>query len=434
MKRIVSLLCLLSLSCTPIVESMLQSPKDGSTDQVGPDGPDIEPDRDAAPDQPSDGEDMIVDVPIVTVNTACNAMTLPTEFECYDKTNCGDGPPIDCGENCDDNNLVNGDGCDPACLFETRVCTWAQPILDPADIVVEGEFLYVSDDSGCFILRLPLGGGDATIFAGQPGLCEYTDGAPEEAKFNGPMGLEVLGSRLVVVDSRNSLIRTVDMADRHVETLAGGGEDPLEGPCDQVRFVMPMGIATDGENLYVADMGNHRVAMIQDPMGACSVHSLPSTGLEGPAAVAIHPLYPAHLYVADTTLNAIYRYDLPGGTPVKIAGNPGSAGSTDAIGSEATFDRPLGLDSNGVVLIVADSARHLLREIEIQTGPGSVCDECRVTTVAGQSSRSGCIDTEVSGHNATLSGPRCAAFGRGPEGIYRFFFCDPGCDAVRVVK
>jgi len=420
-------LCLLSLSCTPIVESMLLSPRDGSTDVVVPDGPDILPDRDVAPDQPADGEDVLVDAPVVTVNTECNYMTLPDDFSCYSKPNCGNDS-IQCGENCDQNNLNNGDGCDPACLLETKVCTWAGPIFDPADVVVEGDHLYVSDDSSCFILKIPLGGGDAMLFAGQPGQCEYRDGAAADARFNGPMGLEVMGSSLVVVDSRNNLVRTVNMSDRTVATVAGGGDGtaPLDGDCDQIRFSMPMGIATDGESLYVADMGNGRVAVIQDPLGSCSVHSLPQGELVRPAALAIDFSSPTHLYVTDSMQNAIYRYDLPSGMPVAIAGNPGSAGAENGVGAAATFDRPLGIDSNGVILIVADSANHLLREIEIEP----FCDQCRVSTMAGSARAADCVDTMVRGDASRLSGPRCVTF----EGPYRFFFCDSGCDAIRVGK
>jgi len=410
---------------------MLLSPRDGTTDQVVPDGQDLAPDSDVAPDLPADGEDLPIDVPTVSVNVACNAMTLPSLFDCYNKADCGNNRS-DCAENCDDGNLSNGDGCDPACLLETKVCTWAEPILDPADIVVEGDHLYVSDNSDCFILRIPLAGGDAVVFAGQPGQCDYEDGAPESAKFNGPMGLEIMGSHLVVVDSRNDLVRMVNLSDRTVTTLAGStdGTGPLEGDCSMVSFSMPMGIATDGSSLYVADHGNGRVAEIMNPMEMCSVHSLPSAELAGPAALTIHPSQWTALYVADSIQNAIYRYDLPGGTPIAIAGNPGSAGWVDNVGALALFDRPQGIDSNGLILIVADSERDVLREIEIEP----ICDQCRVTTVAGQASREGCINTESRGNNATLTGPGCVAFGRAVEDPYRFFFCDSGCDAIRVVK
>jgi cysteine-rich repeat protein len=432
MRFIVFLLILSCLSCTPIVESMLLSPRDGSTDTIGPDAPDLAPDHDTAPDDHPDMEDIPVDVPVVTVNTECALTSLPSRLDCYDKIDCGNNSP-DCAENCDDGNLDNADGCDPACLFETKICTWAEPVLDPADIVVEGEFLYVSDDRACFIQRIPLAGGDAIIFAGWPGLCDYQDGSPEVARFNYPMGMEVMGSHLFVVDNHSDRVRMVNLMDRTVGTVAGGGETDgeLDGPCLGVQFSMPMGIASDGAALYVADTGNSRIAAITEPIGpGCAVHTLNSTGLVSPAALTVNPANPSQLFVADSAQNAIYRIDLPDSVPIAIAGDPGSSGSDNGVGSDATFNRPLGIDCNGVVLIVADSFTHILREVEIEPP----CNACRVTLFAGSARTQGCSEGFYRGDAARLSNPRCVDFQGGPEGPYKFFFCDPGCDAVRIGK
>ena len=82
------------------------------------------------------------------------------------------------------------------------------------------------------------------------------------------------------------------------------------------------------------------------------------------------------IYVADTNNNAIRRI-ATNGTVTTYAGSlTGASGSTDAIGTAATFAQPRGIAVDGFgVVYVADTSNHTIREISTGTQT--------VTTLAG---------------------------------------------------
>ena len=101
-----------------------------------------------------------------------------------------------------------------------------------------------------------------------------------------------------------------------VTTLAGSSEGSTDATGTSARFYRPSGITTDGTNLYVADYSNHRIRKI-----------VISTGVV-------------------TTL----------------AGS--SSGNTDATGTSATFNYPIGITTDGTNLYVSDTYNHRIRKIE----------------------------------------------------------------------
>ena len=63
------------------------------------------------------------------------------------------------------------------------------------------------------------------VGSGKPGLA---DGAFEESRFDGPQGLELVSDdTLYVADAGNHAIRRVDLANRHVKTIAGTGQQAM---------------------------------------------------------------------------------------------------------------------------------------------------------------------------------------------------------------
>jgi hypothetical protein len=87
------------------------------------------------------------------------------------------------------------------------------------------------------------------------------------------------------------------------------------------------------------------------------------------------------------------------GTVSTLAGglNFIAAGSSDGIGSSATFSSPEGvaLGANGTIALIADLSNQLLRRIDVPTGT--------VTTVAGSATQSG--STDGIGSNALFFRP-----------------------------
>ncbi len=92
------------------------------------------------------------------------------------------------------------------------------------------------------------------------------------------------------------------------------------------------------------------------------------------------------LYVADYLNNIIRKISLVDGTDTILAGSAsGLAGSQNGTGTNALFNRPNGVVTDGTYLYVTDSLNYLIRRITIATG--------NVETLAGTSGEAGHVDT-----------------------------------------
>jgi hypothetical protein len=168
--------------------------------------------------------------------------------------------------------------------------------------------------------------------AGNP-LDGRTDGTGAAVRYSLPLGIATDGTDLYVADARNNAIRRIGIQTGIVTTLAGDGTiGSSDGTGTTANFAWPHGITTDGTNLYVADQDNHTVRKI-----------VISTGVV-------------------TTL----------------AGSAGSTGDTDGVGAEARFNLPSGITTDGTNLYVAEFNNMCIRKIVIATG--------EVTTLARASS------------------------------------------------
>ena len=91
----------------------------------------------------------------------------------------------------------------------------------------------------------------------------FADGAAYEAMFNHPIGLAFWQGLLFVADSQNHSIRIVDN-EGNVSTLAGTGyPDHISGSFDEAAFHFPAGIIIVVNRLFVADMGNNMIRVIE---------------------------------------------------------------------------------------------------------------------------------------------------------------------------
>jgi cysteine-rich repeat protein len=416
------------LACSPIVQSMLEKPRDGSSNDTRPDTPDVPQDGDAPPDVVPDGEDDPVELLPINIDSEC-AATRDVMGTGFRLDQCRDGA-ADTGEKCDDGNDENADGCDPYCLYETKVCDWAEPVGDPGDIAVEAGYAYVTDASLCVIIKINMGDGTSSVLAGSPGVCSWADGAAGDARFNAPRGVEIMGESLIVVDSGGNRIRRVDLGTGETFTLAGNGsEGILDDVCANAMFKGPTDIVSDGSSLYVADTGNGLVRAVRAPLdGTCWVERLAGNPLARPKGLAWMPLDLDHLYISDEGTHRIYRFTLSSTALEEIAGTGNPTYADNPVGTLASFDSPQGIDSNGIVLIVADAGNRLLREIRLE-------DPFPVTTMAGHELTSDCVDGRTRGSAARMRNPGCVVFEEtGSSAFNKVFFCDEGCDAIRIVK
>jgi thiol-disulfide isomerase/thioredoxin/DNA-binding beta-propeller fold protein YncE len=157
------------------------------------------------------------------------------------------------------------------------------------------------------------------------GLSGAKDGTYGEASFDKPQGLAESGDLVYVADVENHLVRVIDRKAKTVSTVAGKGElahSILKGKAKgrDTALRSPWDLAFTGGLLYVALAGSHQIAV----------------------------------------------FDPKDGTIAPFAGD-GSERRVDGKGLEAAFAQPSGLATDGKTLWVADSETSSIRAINLAT-------------------------------------------------------------------
>ncbi|QEM67615.1 hypothetical protein FO488_05245 [Geobacter sp. FeAm09] len=134
----------------------------------------------------------------------------------------------------------------------------------PAGIAISGSTLYVTDANSNTIRQVDATSGAVTTIAGSAGTAGSANGTGTAATFNVPAGITTDGTNLYVSDFNNNLIRTIVISSKAVTTLAGSTSyyGSADGVGASASFYAPNGITTDGTNLYVTDANNHIVRKI----------------------------------------------------------------------------------------------------------------------------------------------------------------------------
>lgn len=129
---------------------------------------------------------------------------------------------------------------------------------------VDASRIVVSDIERHDVRLFDLSTSAMTALAGKAGEKGYTDGNGETARFSRPYGSVRLPSGdVAIADQGNHAIRIVSL-DGTVSTLAGNGKPGMvDGPVAEARFSYPQDLAIDAAgNIYVSDVGNHRIRRI----------------------------------------------------------------------------------------------------------------------------------------------------------------------------
>jgi sugar lactone lactonase YvrE/plastocyanin len=318
------------------------------------------------------------------------------------------------------------DGTGPDAQFES-----------PFGITIDAAGNLFVSDGGASTIRRVTPDGVVTTFAGTPNAPGFVGGIGAAASFNGLNMLGSDGTSLYVPDTGNNAVRKIDVATAAVTTLAGGS--PIEnGSADGIgaaaRFNLPSGLATDGTNLYVTDIGfvdssaaNSTIRRISLANG--QVTTLAGTPLVtgssdgvGAAARFNQPRALAtdgtNLYVADTNNSTIRQIALSTGQVATLAGVALSPGTTDGTGVAARFSQPQGIATDGTNLYVADTLNSTIRRVVIATG--------EVTTLVGSPGVAGSSDGI--GGVAHFANPR----GIATDGA-SLYVCDAGNQTIRQV-
>lgn len=222
------------------------------------------------------------------------------------------------------------------------------------------------------------------------------DGVGDAARFNGPAGLGIDGTRALISDTFSASVRTVALDSATVATA-------LRAPA----VTEPRGITGQDGTTWFGDATCVRRldAGATEPVvlaGDCFVGGY----VDGPAASArfeflLHDVEldasRGALYATDRLNDAVRAIDLGTGEVRTLAGGAGT-GSDDGVGAEARFDGPggLALDEAAGVLYVADTFNDTLRAIDLDTAT--------VSTLAGAADVGGAVDGPLA--SARLSAPQ----------------------------
>lgn len=249
---------------------------------------------------------------------------------------------------------------------------------NPFGITTDGTDLFVTDFGNCNIRKVKIATGVVTTLAGA-GSRGAADGAGSSARFFGPRGITTDGTNLFVADSTNSTIRKVVIATGVVSTLAGsvGNVGSADGTGSAAQFSIPGGITTDGTNLFVADSGNNIIRKVVIATGevttlAGSAGAPGATDATGSAARFHYPqgitTDGTNLFVTDFFNHTIRKVAVATNEATTLAGSAGTPGSADGAATEARFNYPQGITTDGSYLFVVDSGNGKIRKIAIKTG------------------------------------------------------------------
>jgi DNA-binding beta-propeller fold protein YncE len=255
--------------------------------------------------------------------------------------------------------------------------------------------LYITSVGAHRVLRLDLKTRELTSVAGSGKSGHSGDGGPAtEALLNEPyeVRFDADGHYMYFVEMKNHLVRRVDLHTGIISTVGGdpkGGYAGDGGPASQALFRQPHSIALDDRgNLYVADIGNHRIRRIDTQTG--TIASIAGNGRkqlppDGSQALGQPILGPRALEVVGRTLwialregNSIWRLDLDSGVIRRVAGT-GKSGYTGDGGPplEATFAGPKGIAATSEGLVyVADTENQAVRLVDTNAD--------RIDTVGGR--------------------------------------------------
>ena len=193
--------------------------------------------------------------------------------------------------------------------------------------------------------------------------------AGSAALLNLPVGITTDGRNLYVADSNNNKIRKIEILTGAVTTLAGSGQlGTVDGAGSEAWFYHPRGITTDGTCLYVAEMESNKIRKIDISSGAVSTLA----SVNSPAGITTDG---SNLFVTNFLSHTISRIVISSGVVATLAGSPGIPGSLDGAGAAATFNQPVGITTDGLNLYLNDFGSGLIRRVVIASGD--------VSTLAG---------------------------------------------------
>jgi len=280
------------------------------------------------------------------------------------------------GEECDDGNLKDGDGCSSTCQFEPVGEECGNGKLEGLEVCDNGDS---KNKDMCNLNTTPVCSctppcgcnptcnltATTSLYAGQPGVQGLTDGDRLATALLGGYGVMTASNdHIYFSDGAYNILRRIDMETGMVETIAGDSVNGNAGYQDdpmgyKARFAGIEALTTDGRTLWVADSGNHVIRAVD-------------------------------LEDSNFPVTTVAGVQYPGGTNQY-------QDHVDPL--QAYFDGLRGLTYYQNVIYLVDGNASTLRSFDLGTG--------EVKTLAGQASTPG--DVDGIGTNARFISPRYMA-------------------------
>lgn len=229
--------------------------------------------------------------------------------------------------------------------------------------------IFISDQNHNRIVVASLVTGEVQDLIGS-GELGFRDGSFEQAQFNHPQGLALVGDKLYVADTENHAVRELDLTSREVSTLAGTGNQAgiyqQAGTGPGVQLSSPWDLVEREGMLYVAMAGTHQIWTIRlsdawtAPFAGNSREGLrdgvrTQAWLAQPSGLTISGDV---LYFADSEVSAIRSVELhpaEGRVGTVVGEGLFEFGDIDGRGSKVRLQHPLGVTTDGTNLYVADT-------------------------------------------------------------------------------
>ena len=131
-------------------------------------------------------------------------------------------------------------------------------------VAPDGDEVFIADTNNHRIVRASLPDGEVTAVYGD-GVPGYVSGAGLEARFDQPQGmaLDSDNNRLYVADVGNHAVRVIDLDTGQVELALGTGTKgrypPTGGLAPTISIRSPWDVLLDGTDLYIAMAGSHQI-------------------------------------------------------------------------------------------------------------------------------------------------------------------------------
>jgi len=243
--------------------------------------------------------------------------------------------------------------------------------------------LYVCEINTHRVRRIDMKTGEISTVAGTGKMGYSGDGGPAiEADLNEPYEIRFdEPGNMFFVEMKNAIVRRVDGKTGIISTVAGTGTDGFSGDgalAVRAQLNRPHSIAFDSSGqLYVCDIGNHRVRRVNLKSGkietfAGTGEGLPTpdgakvkgTPLNGPRTMAFGS--DGDMYLALREGNTVYRLDMKRQTLHHLAGTgekgwEGDGGSAKQ--AKLAGPKGIGVGPDGSVYI-ADTESHTIRRID----------------------------------------------------------------------